>query len=198
MHVSKPDAFLLRIIAAAFPSYKGRTLQVCEWAYPMDVRSSWEGGSRSSYVFLKLDTFERLSVPSQSAFDRKIAGADGVPPVEGTVCVEHVIFRGKDLGIRIHAPAVNMVKLLPAGPVAELTRAEKIVVAVTCGLKSFARVEYAERLGVDAAAYAAAKAALIARGILSKQGAATPEARNLQESLKLPGVHSELAWSKVA
>lgn len=198
MHVSKPDQTTLRIIAAAFPNYRGKSIQI-EERDSIDVRSYWDGGSRSFYAFVRLADFARVSIPQQSAFDRPIPGADAAPIPPGFVCVEHVIFRGKDLGVRIYANGANLAALLPAQTDApELTKAEKVVLECTCGLKSFARRENAERLGVDAGAWDAAKASLIARGLLGKNGAVTPEGRNLRDLLKLPSHYSESAWAKIA
>jgi hypothetical protein len=62
--------------------------------------------------FLRLDTFQRASMPAQSAFDTQIQGADAVTLPENVACIEHCYFCGKDAGIRIHVNPANMTKLL--------------------------------------------------------------------------------------
>ena len=111
--VSRTDAFVGRILAATYPDYRGRKIFIVPQAYPLDVRSYWDGGSRSYYTFLNLATFERAAMPAQSAFDRQLAGADSVTLPTGIACIEHVIFCGKDLGIRIHVNPDNVARILP-------------------------------------------------------------------------------------
>lgn len=186
MYISAPDETTRRIVAAAFPGYRGRKIQVVARAYPIDVRSSWSGGSRSTFVFVRLSDFSVAQVPTQSAFDRKIEGADAAPIPEGFVCAEHVIFCGKDLGVRIHVNPANLAALLPAPSDApELNAAERVVLACVCGLKSAYRRDAAARNGIGQDVYDIAKLSLLERGLLSRQGGATPEGRNLRDALKL-------------
>ena len=81
--------------------------------YPLNVKSSWEGGSRSYFTFLRLDTFEQAAMPAQSGYDAQIRGADAITLPENVACIEHSIFCGKDAGIRIHVNPANITKLLP-------------------------------------------------------------------------------------
>jgi hypothetical protein len=113
--LSSSDAMVRRIIQATYPDYRGRKIFLCPQSYPLNVKSYWEGGSRSYFVFLKLDTFERASMPAQSAFDAQIRGADSVTLPENVACIEHCYFCGKDAGIRIHINPANATKLLPGG-----------------------------------------------------------------------------------
>lgn len=196
MHVSKPDAFLSQVIAAAFPSYKGKKIVVEEYKRPIDVRSSWDGGSRTEYAFVRLADFAVLPVPSQSAFDRKIAGADAVTLQPGTVCVSHSIFRGKDMGVTVQIHPENAVKLLtPTTDAPTLSKVEKVVLSMTATYKSAARREYAARLGVDAAAFEAGKSALMERGLLTRSGGMSPEGRNTLAAMKLPREYDTAAWA---
>ncbi len=181
------EALVRGICAAAFPSYSGRkfSLDVRE---TIDVRSSWEGGSRSSFVFVHLDTMRASSeVPAQSAFDRPIKGADAVRLPDGVACVEHVIFCGKDLGLRIHVnPQTVNPSLLPSGPAVDLSREERTVLAATAGLKAHARIAEAKAdTGISEAQYVAARETLIGRKFLTAQGAITPAGRNAIGDLRL-------------
>lgn len=118
--VSRSDPTVRSIISAAFPDYRGRKVLIVPCTRPLDVRSYWSGGTRSYFVFVNLATISRenpstLEVPQQSAFDRRVPGAEAVELRPGFVCVEHVIFCGHDLGLRIHAHPDNLVKLLGEG-----------------------------------------------------------------------------------
>jgi len=90
---------------AAFPAYKGRkfSLQVSE---TVDMgQGYWSGGSRSSYVAVNLANGHReaasslLRNPFRGGADPKL---NDVPLNPGYIVVEHIIFCGKDLGLRFH------------------------------------------------------------------------------------------------
>lgn len=113
--LSVADVLVRRIVSATYPAYRGRKITLCPQSYPLNVKSYWEGGSRSYFAFLRLDTFQASAMPAQSGFDQQIQGADSVTLPEGIACVEHVYFCGTDLGLRIHVNPANMAKLLPVG-----------------------------------------------------------------------------------
>src|ERR1035437_1481520 len=92
-----PDAFIKSLVSKAYPSYRGRKYRLEVSDYPLDVRSYWDGGSKDTFRFANLATGEvSAQVPTQSAFDPKIQGADAVTLPVGFVCIEHSIFCGKD------------------------------------------------------------------------------------------------------
>jgi hypothetical protein len=104
------------VISAAFPDYRGRKMSIEIRDKPLDVRSYWDGGSRSYFVFVRLADKRCVEMPAQSAFDRPIAGAEKVSLPAGIVCVEHVYFCGKDLGCRVYVnPSDVNPQLLPRG-----------------------------------------------------------------------------------
>jgi hypothetical protein len=171
------DRSVKRIALAAFPGYKGRSFELRSIAHPMDLRDSWEGGSRNYYRFVRLaDLAVSGEVPAQSAFDTRVAGLESVTVPPGFACVQHCIFCGKDLGLRVHANPVDLAPLLPAP--ASLTRAESLVLAIVRSLKSSARAEEARRFGLDAATWDMVKAGLIIAGMLNRAGAITDAGRN--------------------
>ena len=114
IHVSITDPIIKRIVKATYPSYRGRKIRIVPQRYPLNCKSYWDGGSRDYFTFLRLDTFAIAPMPAQSAFDRDIRGAESVTLPAGIICVEHSIFCGKDVGIRIHVNPENLVSMLPA------------------------------------------------------------------------------------
>jgi hypothetical protein len=112
INLSITDPLVRRIVRATYPDYRGRKIALVSQSYPLNVKSYWEGGSRSYFTFLRLDTFAVASMPAQSGFDTQIQGAESVTLPENVACIEHCYFCGKDLGIRIHVNPVNVAKLL--------------------------------------------------------------------------------------
>lgn len=178
------DATIRSIVSATFPDYRGRKFRLNVSDSPLNVRSSWDGGSRSYYRFLNLATLQAsCEVPAQSAFDRPISGADAVVLPDGFACVEHSIFCGNDTGITIHIRPENSARFLPT-PV-ELSREQRIVLVATRSLKSsyqgisnYRFVEATRDTDISSEQWETAKADLIARGLLDSRGALTVAGRN--------------------
>ena len=171
----------LQDIAARIFQYKGRKFQV-ETSKEVCCNSHWEGGSRSNYARVDLQNgkFEIFG-QSGTMFDRT-----PIPVVtldEKTAVIEHSIFCGKDMGIRIIVHPSIMPKLITAGD--KLSRDEKIVLAATRGLKSsYAgdgqfRFHEAKRVtGIGLERWVEAKVSLVNKGMLNKAGAITNDGRN--------------------
>jgi hypothetical protein len=98
----------------AFPDYTGRKFRVEVVNHSIDVRSYWDGGSREYFKFVRLDGQKgEIVIPPQSAYDKTVNGADAVTLVPGLVCVSHIYFCGKDLGLCVYIHPDNAPKLLP-------------------------------------------------------------------------------------
>jgi hypothetical protein len=194
IHLERLDDKTAAIVAAAFPSYRGRKFKIEVSDNPIDVRSYWDGGSRDYFVFVDLKTMRSAAMPAQSAFDPKIAGAESVKLPADFACVQHSIFCGKDCGITIMIGSANAAPLLPA-PAAELTAEQKLVLQYTAGRKS----SYAGRDRCDMCRddmesdrrfnpskpepisreqWEIAKASLVSAGYLNKAGAITAAGKN--------------------
>ena len=65
-------------------------------------------------MFVRLDTLQTVPTPPQSAFDKDIRGAESATLPAGVICVEHSIFCGKDVGVRLDVNPENLVSVLPA------------------------------------------------------------------------------------
>jgi hypothetical protein len=175
---------VIALAKRAYPEYNGRTFRIEVASHPINVKSYWDGGSRSYFRFIRLDgSADTLNVPAQSAFDAQIKNADAVPLVPGLSCVEHTIFCGKDTGIRIYLHPENAPRYLPA-PV-ELTDDERIVLKYTAHLKNtyggrtnirFTEANFAT--SITAERWETAKASLIIKKLLRGDGSITHEGRN--------------------
>lgn len=177
IHSNHPD--VIAIAKKAYPDYNGKKFSVVV-ASTVDVRSYWEGGSKSTFVFVRFDNSTgTIEVPQQSAYDPKIAGADAVPLQPGMACVEHAIFCGKDVGCKIHVHVDNAPRYLP--PPTMLSEDESIVLYHT---KSFTntggyRFQEAHRVtGITRERWEAATVACQSRKLLDKRGAITGDGRN--------------------
>ena len=188
--LEKPDAMVSSIVAASFPSYRGRKFRLSV-TDSINVQSYWSGGSRDYFSFVRLTDMANIPVPAQSGFDRQIPGADSVSLPDGVVCVEHSIFCGKDHGITIHANSATLAPMLPAP--GSLSWAETVVLYATRSLKSsyagvsdYRRKEAMEDTGISNDEYSAAKAALIDGKYLNKAGAITPKGKNAYDGFSWP------------
>lgn len=108
----KPNGLLGRIADTAFPDYRGRKFRL-RASETVDVRSYWDGGSRSYFAFVRASDLKTLPIPAQSAFDPQLQGADRAPVPSGFVLVEHVYFCGKDHGLTFHVNPADMPAALP-------------------------------------------------------------------------------------
>lgn len=107
------DKSVKAVALKAFPEYRGRKFFFEVQKYPLDLRSSWQGGSRDFFKFVRLSDQHSVAIPAQSGFDPAIAGLDAVTIPEGFACVQHTIFCGKDLGLTVIINPANAAALLP-------------------------------------------------------------------------------------
>jgi hypothetical protein len=186
----KPDAMVSEIIRHTFPGVHPRQVQIEPLTGPMSVKGAWDGGSRYFFAFYNLATGKSAEVPVQSHFDPQIRGADAVMPPPGVVIVEHAIVQGHDIGITIYARPEDLNRLALPAPKATITLAEQIVLMATSIKSSYAgisnyRFHHAhEETGISLADYEAAKASLIAKGLLNRAGAITIDGRNVKGAFK--------------
>lgn len=163
-----------RLFRLGFPSYAGRTFKIRGVSGPVDLRSYWDGGSRDYYAVVRADG-AALSVPTQSAYDRALAGAEAFTIPNGVVVVEHSIFCGKDAGLTLIVPMERLAHYLPATEGPGLTDEQAVVLHLTATLIPAAR---RERSGMTNERWAEVVAELAAMGLLRRNGAITPEGRN--------------------
>lgn len=184
-HIEKPDTLISQILSASFPEYNGRKIKLST-DIPKTLENYWDGGSKSDYVFVQLSTMKAITVPTyHNMFEpKKAPEIDALPA--GVVLVEHAIFCGKDSGITIHANAMDLAPLLPAGT-SDLTDDEKIVLYCTRAYKSsYGGIsnyrQHESGLSLDR--WNAAKESCIAKGLLDKRGAITATGKNAAPNTK--------------
>lgn len=178
------DDFVKRVVTAAFPQWRGRKVRVEYGVRSMSVRSYWDGGSKSTFAGVNLATLETMPAPSSHPVFDRAEGVDDVRIPDGYAIVEHVIFRGKDLGMRIHVP--GNAPALPPG--LRLTTDELHVLEATAGYKSsyggvrdYRAYKCAQNWGMTQARIDAARQSLCAKGLLNSRRAITAEGRNALE-----------------
>ncbi len=176
----------IHIRRATFPEYTGRkfNLEATEQVTLYDL--NWSGGTRAQYRAATLSgqaTGNASKFNACAPWDNPAEGKT-VPVPPGACLVRHHDFCGHDMGLTFYVNPANMNHLaLPAAP--SLTWAERVVLVATAHLKNTyggrtnIRFEEAMRYtGIVSAEWEPAKAAMIARGFLTKAGAVTAEGRN--------------------
>jgi hypothetical protein len=110
--VSITDPAIRKIVSACYPAYKGRKIKV-EAKTKYYMSNYWDGGSRDYAIAYHLAS-GATAAPTVSTTNpmRGQAHAEIEIP-EGVAIVEHSIFQGKDVGIRIYVNPANMGKFLP-------------------------------------------------------------------------------------
>lgn len=180
LYIDPGNPLVDKVVALAFPNYKGRKIKIVYEHYSMSLRSYWSGGHRDYYKLVKLDGMEVRGVPSTHPFfDQQIEGIDNVTVPEGYVVVQHTLSGTQDLGITIHVP--GPASLLPAGSDrVELTSTEQTVLSIIGGIVSSYRQQEYQRHGINASQVEAAKQSLIGKGLLNSRGAITTAGKNVR------------------
>lgn len=113
--VKKADVW--PIVRKAFPDYSGRKFRVVPALSVQFNTTNWCGGSRNQYRVVRLQDGKTLSVEVPAPWENRIEGHT-VALTEGLCVVEHQIFSGHDLGVRVWVHPGNLARLLPAATAA--------------------------------------------------------------------------------
>lgn len=105
------------VVAATFPTYKGRKITVVPTDRVTFYDTVWGGGTRNSYAAVNLDTLQagRLAVGSPMGAAFHAIEGNSFDMLPGVVVVEHAIFCGKDSGLRIFVHPSNVPPSLTEG-----------------------------------------------------------------------------------
>lgn len=185
-HLDVRDDKVKTICKKAYPTWKGRRVRV-NFTSTVNMSSSWQGGSRSYFKIVRLNDNKNLTMPAQSMYDPQIEGIKSFEIPQGFVVIENSIYRGKDMGLIIHARSDGS-NLLPESS-QDITENEIMVLRATRGLKS----QYAGdrdcrktdciRKGMTSDEVDNTRAALIEKGMMSKNKAINNKGRNAIEGL---------------
>lgn len=102
MKLSRSTPAVKRLLAATFPEYRGRTIQLVATERVHGLENYWDGGTRSYWKAVDLATGRVVdpAVATTNPFT-KVAHATVELPA-GVALVEHTIFCGTDVGVTIH------------------------------------------------------------------------------------------------
>lgn len=155
-------------VLRAFPDYRGPKFELRPAEKVRLYDLNWAGGTRNEYAAVHLDTREIASAGCWNMvapWNNPAEGAEFVLPPR--VCVvQHAIFCGKDLGLRVHARPEDLAPLLPVP--AALPEFDVHVLAAIAGYVSGEyRRDALARLG-DVVEVAAAVDRLVAGGFLKR------------------------------
>jgi len=145
----------------------------------------WHGGSRNSYVAVKLDTMEVKPLVDRRPWPQNEYPMPpmNIPP--GVAIVKQSTFRGKNFGVTFYLHPDNAPEMLPEPEEGQLDRDQKIVLAATRslkssygGIKNLRFVQARTETGITQDRWDAAKQHLIDHGYLNRAGALTPKGKN--------------------
>lgn len=166
--------------------YTGKRYQISTVSpdTPMSYHAYWDGGSRTTYTFINLETWQTAPLPVECTNPfRQAAYASYILPFNIAV-LEHHILCGKDMGLELRVREDNATNILIRDAI-RLSYEEKLVLEYTAGLKSsyagikdFRFTEANRRTGISKEAWDTAKTHLISTGHLTKAGAITVKGRN--------------------
>jgi hypothetical protein len=158
----------------------------------------WSGGTRDTFQLIHLETGTAVQASDNMSSPWNANRKDQQITLQsGFAVVEHSMFCGKDMGLTFYVHPDNAAALLPV-PSAELSEHEQILLNATCSYKSSYngrdRYDMAKNDAMPLWApkpenitfptrdeWQAAKAQLIAKGLLNKAGAVTPAGRNARK-----------------
>lgn len=176
-------------LRAGYTGKKFKAIVTTEVTIPSDA-GLWSGGTRDTYQFVLLSTGTAVAASDNMSSPWNPSRRDQqITLLPGTAIVEHSLFCGKDMGLTFYVHPDNAAKLLPA-PAAALSDHESIVLNATCSYKSSynGRDRYDMAKGYSygesseyfptRAQWDHAKNELIVKGLLTKNGAVTPQGRN--------------------
>lgn len=151
LHVKHNDKDIGPIASAAFPRNR-KDIVVKPFVGPVNVNSSWEGGSRDEYRIVCLETRRVWPLPaSHPHYGRKENGErcgvleiSDLPPNTALVCGG--TFLGKSATVRVLLRSDNLTAMLPAP--AELSGDEPSALRIIGSIRGGARQDEFSRAGI--------------------------------------------------
>lgn len=153
-------------------------IQVGERVTIPSTAGLWDGGSRETYRLVRLTDGAEIPASDNMSAPWDKARQDRVVTLEsGVTVVKHSVFCGRDMGLTFFVHPNDAARLLPPS-VDDLSDTERKVLNITSGYKSAYRADELRRQSVSPADHEAARASLIAKGLLNRAGAITVAGRN--------------------
>jgi len=109
--LSRAHPDVKRLLAATYPEYKGRTINLKE-RNTYRPAAYWSGGTRYEFVILRLADYAAVNLTHSydNPFEDKAHESYSIP--DGCAVVETGFFCGKPLGIRIYVNSNTFPKAL--------------------------------------------------------------------------------------
>ena len=110
--VSRKEVFA--VVNATFPNYKGRKFRIQPAEAVGFYDLNWSGGTRNQYRACAIDGSpidSKYNLNSPAPWNNPFEGKRIELPMD-VVIVEHSMFCGKDVGLRIYVNPANMPRLL--------------------------------------------------------------------------------------
>lgn len=107
----RSDPLVKKLLAATFPTYKGRKITLVPFDRPLHLDLSWSGGTVDKVVLVDLANgrIGKLVVPAPWS----IGAADPVDCPPNALLVVHSYFCGVDAGITVYARPASVPALGP-------------------------------------------------------------------------------------
>ena len=180
-----------KLVAAAFPSYKGKKFAIEPVTKLMLRDLNWSGGTRSQYRALSLDGKVLGSMDKWNHVhpaDNKAEGAELEIPL-GACVVRHSFFCGRDMGLTIYLNAEDMTPFLPKADT--LSPLEMFVLHAAGHYKSsyngrsryqmaYEDAQWRHQYCPTTEEYNDAKQSLIIHGYLNRNGSLTIKGKNVK------------------
>jgi len=100
------------LVELSFPDYRGRTFRAVPTREVTFYNTNWDGGSRSQYAAVRMNDGKAAVYDAPAPWNNPVEGTTFALPPD-VVIVEHIIFCGKDLGLRFYVHPERLKHLLP-------------------------------------------------------------------------------------
>ena len=102
LSITNPD--VRKIVKATYPTYRGRKIYFNDQVPTYELRSYWDEGSRTYYIFYQPSTGKTWALGTNHPWferDKPAPTCDKMP--DDVALVAHHIYSGKDCGITIYS-----------------------------------------------------------------------------------------------
>jgi len=161
-------------------SYNGKRLEMVLTNAVSIGNTAWDGGSRASYLLVEMLPVLRVTSVQNEITPFSNGKYMTIDLPENSLVIKHKIFSGKDMGLTIYCNPASIPPALATTSNVELTERERLVLNAAGAYKSNYRFDECQRKDetLTKSQYEATKVALIAKGLLAKNGSITTAGKN--------------------